>query len=70
VQYATVHSYADGPSIPSSGVEMLGSSSESLAVKPPASLRIHRSNVDSGDAPVMDPGDTTRGYPLDFGDTL
>jgi hypothetical protein len=25
--------------------------------------------VDSGDAPVMDSGDATRGYPLDFGDT-
>lgn len=43
---------------------------ELLAVKPLASLCIHRPNVDSGDAPVMDPGDATRGYPLDFGDTL
>jgi hypothetical protein len=30
---------------------------------------IHRRSLDSGDARVMDPGDATRGYPLDFGDT-
>jgi hypothetical protein len=31
---------------------------------------IHPRRVDSGDAPCVDLRDATRGYPLDFGDTL
>ena len=30
---------------------------------------IHNQDVDSGDTPRVDPGDATRCYPLDFGDT-
>ena len=36
---------------------------------PEPDKNIHRASVDSGDAPVLDPGDATRSYPLDSGDT-
>jgi hypothetical protein len=42
---------------------------ESNRVAAPSRDLIPTLDVDSGDTPGVDPGDATRRYPLDFGDT-